>query len=318
MSKILVIGGSGFIGRHIVSLLVGQGHDVVVPTRRRERAKHLFLLPTVDVLEADIHDRKTLVRLALGCDAVINLLGVLHSRPGTPPAAWGPAFARAHVELPKTLTAACREAGVRRVLHMSALKARPDAPSEYLRSKGEGESWVLAQQKDLDVTVFRPSVVFGPEDRFLNMFAAIARRLPVIFLGCAQARFQPVYVGDVARALHASLWDRGAYGQAYDLCGPQVYTLRELMAYAARASGHPRWIVNLRPGFAYAQAWLLELLPGRLMSRDNFRSMQVDSVSDAPMPFGIRPTPLAAIASAYLRGTSPRSRYPTFRYRAGR
>jgi NADH dehydrogenase len=222
------------------------------------------------------------------------------------------------VELPKKLTAACREAGVRRLLHMSALPARSDGPSEYLRSKGDGEAWVLAQQKDLDVTVFRPSVVFGPEDRFLNLFASLARKLPVIFLGCPQARFRPVYVGDVARALCASLWDHRSYGRAYDLCGPQEYTLRELVAYAARESGHPRFIINLRPGFAYAQAWLLELLPGRLMSRDNFRSLQADSVSDEPMPFGIRAQALTAIAPVYLRGAYPRSRYQLFRYRAGR
>ena len=318
MSKILVLGGSGFIGRHLVSLLVEQGHDIVVPTRQRDRAKHLILLPTVDVVEADIFDRDSLLGLMSGCDAVINLVGVLHSRRARKGQAFGRDFARVHVELPQLIVGCCRELGVGRLLQMSALNARPDGPSEYLRSKGEGEAWVLAQQDTLAVTVFRPSVVFGPEDRFLNLFAHLANWMPVIFLGCAGARFAPVYVGDVAQAFAAALWRHDSYGRAFDLCGPRVYTLRELVALAARESGHRRPIFGLRPGMAVAQAWALELAPGKLMSRDNVYSMREDSVSDAPFPFGLRPTALAAVAPLYLRGATPRSRYPSFRFKAGR
>lgn len=315
MGRILVLGGSGFIGRHVVARLAAAGHAVLVPTRQRERAKHLITLPTVEVVEADIFDAKTLNGLARGCSAVVNLVGVLHSRPGKP---WGPQFGRAHVELPRLVLAACREAGVRRLLHMSALCARTDAPSEYLRSKGEGEAWLLAQQMDFDITVFRPSVVFGPEDRFLNLFATLARCTPIFVLGSSEARFQPVYVGDVAEAMVRSLNDRGSFGKAWDLAGPKVYTLRELVKFAARESGRPRWVYGLSRGFAFAQAWALELLPFKLLSRDNFRSMQVDNVSAQPLPYGIQPTALETVAPQYLRGAQTKQRYPLFRFYAGR
>lgn len=318
MPKILVLGGSGFVGRHIVRRLVDDHCEVVVPTRTRERAKHLIMLPTVDVVQANIHHPATLARLMRGCDAVINLVGILQSRPAKSGTPYGPQFALAHVELPKKITTACRETGVSRLVHMSALKARPDGESEYLRSKGEGEAWVLAQQNDLAVTVFRPSVIFGAEDRFLNLFAALQRWFPVLFLGCAGARFQPVFVEDVSRCFVAALSDTASHGHSYDLAGPGVYTLRELVELAGRESGHARWVFPLSRQLSYLQAWIMECVPGAPLSRDNFRSMQVDNTSNSPMPFGLTPTPLEAVAPGYLRHDDPRSRYSAFRYRAGR
>jgi NADH dehydrogenase len=315
MNRICVIGGSGFIGRHIVELLVREEYSVIVPARRRERAKHLITLPTVDVVEADVHDPAALERLFARADAVINLVGILQSRPGSP---YGPDFARAHVELPQKIVAACRQAGVRRLVHMSALKASPDAPSGYLRSKADGEAAVIAARGVIDETIFRPSVVFGPEDKFLNTFAQLQKIFPVVPLACPDAQFQPVYVEDVARCFVASLEREESYGHAYELAGPKVYTLRELVEYAGLVSGHPRRIIGLSDNLSYLQARFMELLPMEIMSRDNYYSMQVPNTSAAPLPFGLEATPLEAVAPVYLKGYYPRSRYSKFRYYAGR
>jgi uncharacterized protein YbjT (DUF2867 family) len=306
--NILVLGGSGFVGRHLVAALVARGARVTVPSRRRERARYLLPLPTVDVVECDVSRRETLSALVAGRDAVVNLVGILH----------GPGFARAHVELPQALAAACREHGVRRVLHMSALGASPEAPSEYLRTKGAGEEAVLGAGA-LDATVFRPSVIFGPEDSFLNLFATLAKLMPVLFLACPQARFQPVYVRDVASVMVAGLAETRAFGKAYDLCGPKVYTLRELVEAVCRFTGRRRPVLGLPDSLSYLQALLLELAPGEpLMTRDNLRSMQVPSTCDCALPFGVAPQALEALAPAWLSRLGPRQRYPVFRWRARR
>jgi len=279
-----------------------------VPSRHRERAKHLILLPTVDVVETDVLGPGVLARLAAGKQAVINLVGILHGD-----------FQRAHVELPQGVVNACRTAGVKRLLHMSALGASRDAPSEYLRSKAMGEAAVLAAS-DLEVTVFRPSVVFGPEDRFLNLFAQLSRFLPVLALACPGAQFQPVYVGDVAQVMAAALGEKETFGRRFDLCGPRRYTLRELMDYVCAVTGRHRMVVGLPQWASLAQAWLLEHLPGKLMTRDNVRSMEVPNVctdASAVVP-GLVPQALEAIAPSYLAPSGPRERYPQLRWRARR
>jgi NADH dehydrogenase len=275
----------------------------------------------VDVVECDIGAPGVLERLAAGRDALVNLVGILHSRRGRPdergPNDYGPDFARVHVELPQAIVRACRAAGVRRLLHMSALAASPQAPSEYLRSKAIGEQAVLASE-DLDVTVFRPSVVFGPEDRFLNMFATLARFMLVLAPPCPEAKFQPVYVGDVTEAMLAALEDPDSRGKRYDLCGPRVYALKELIEYVCAVTGHARLVLALPDFVSYLQARLMEWTPGPLMTRDNYYSMQVPNVCGCAFPFGIEPQALETVAPAWLAHAAPRERYPRLRWRARR
>lgn len=309
-SLITVLGGSGFVGRHLCQALAARGYRVRVPTRNRERAKALILLPTVDVVEADVHDPRALKAAITGCDAVVNLVGVLHDGRGRR------SFAGAHVELARTVVAACEAAGVRRLLHMSALAAAPDAPSAYLRSKGEAER--IVRESGLDWTIFRPSVIFGPDDSFLSLFACLSRLMPVLALASPNAKFQPVYAGDVAEAFVRALGERSSYGHSFDLAGPRRYTLRELVAWVGRVTGRPRPIIGLNQALSYCQALAMECLPVKLMTRDNLRSMAVDNVSEQLFPFGIRPQALEAVAPSWLREDNPRMVYDRMRSRAGR
>ena len=321
IDDVLVVGGAGFIGHHVCAELARHGIKLTVPARRRERAKDLILLPTVDVVEADVNQPGVLERLVRNKQAVINLVGILHGRRGRAaergPNDYGPDFASAHVELPQAIVAACRATGVRRLIHVSAIGASPQAPSQYLRSKGIGEQVVLAAE-DLDVTVFRPSVVFGPEDRFLNTFARLAGFLPVLAIPCPEARFQPVYVRDVARAIALSLDDMVSHGWRYDLGGPRQYTLKELVELVCRITGRSRWVVGLPDRLARLQAWALEMVPGELMSRDNLDSMKLPSVTSAPFPFGLQPEAVEAVVPSYLPPVDPFELYPALRLRRRR
>jgi uncharacterized protein YbjT (DUF2867 family) len=322
-SRILVLGGSGFIGTHVVSRLSAQGLRVLVPTRHRERARHLILLPTVDVVEVDLYRPGALAALVEGCDAVVNLVGVLQGRAGGKADPWGPDFGRAHIDLPAALVEACRQRKVRRLVHVSALGVtdggKNTLPSRYLRSKAAGEE-KIRQARDLDWTILRPSVVFGAEDAFLNLFAKIQRFLPVLALAKAEARFQPVWVGDVAQAVVNVLDSVATHGRTYALAGPEVFTLRQLVQLAGTWSGHPRPILSLPAGLGRLTALLMELAPGKpLMTRDNLDSMTVDNVSARPVDpdLGIVPGSLRAMGPSLLGG-GPEARYDDWRAHARR
>jgi uncharacterized protein YbjT (DUF2867 family) len=273
LHRILVLGGSGFVGRHLVARLIGEGHAVRVPTRRPERHRDLRVMPELELLEADVHAPDALDRLTAGCDAVINLVGILNERGRD-----GSGFRVAHTELTIKALRAAEACGVKRFVQMSALKAdMQDPPSHYLRSKQAAEQAVFSASA-FPVTVFRPSVIFGPEDSFMNRFADLLRIAPFMPLARADARFAPVYVGDVVEHFVSCLHNPDTYGKGYELCGPRIYTLEELVRYAGRVTGHRRAVLPL-PGWAgKLQASIFEYVPGKPLSRDNLASLSVDSI----------------------------------------
>ncbi len=312
--NICMVGGTGFVGRALGEHLTEHGGDIRVITRRRTAATRLLVLPTIDVRVGDPHDEEVLTRHFEGMDAVVNLAGILHQRGSA-------TFQSVHVDLPRKIVNACRAAGVARLVHLSALGASESAPSEYLRSKAQGEKAVRQGVADaLGVTIFRPSVIFGADDRFLNLFAKLVRVFPVIPLGGAGARFQPVWVEDVARAMAHAIRDHGTSGRTYSLCGPRAYTLEQIVTFIAAITGKRRLVVALPPWAAKLQAAVFEHLPGKLITRDNLRSMSADNVCEGPFPaaFGFLPAAMEAIVPEYLADASLKGRYRYYRYRAGR
>ena len=317
MSNILVLGGTGFVGRSVCARLVTRagaaGGCVAVATRRAASAKHIQLLPTVEIIEADVHDPVQLNRLVHGRDAVVNLVAILHGSEAQ--------FQRVHVDLPRKLAQACVENGIRRVVHISALGAGESAPSRYLRSKAAGEAVLKAAR--LDLSLLRPSVIYGEADQFLNLLARLQSLLPVLPLAGANARFQPVWVEDVALAVQRCLEDPQSIGVTLECVGPTAHTLGELATLAGRWSGHPRPVFALPAGLARMQAWAMECLPGiPLMSRDNLDSMRVPSIAGEQWPglerLGIRPSAMEAVVPLYLRASQGLARLDPLRAKARR
>jgi NADH dehydrogenase len=297
IGRVLVVGGSGFLGSRVVAKLAARGIAVLVPTRRRERAKHLILLPTVAVVEADVHDDATLARLCAGQDAVVSLVGILKGGTGRP---YGQGFARAHAELPGRIGRAAAAAGVSRLVHVSALKAGADAPSGYLRSKAAGEHKLRSAFPG--AAILRPSVIFGEGDAFLNRFAGLLKLAPVVPLAAPDALFQPVSVDNVADAVVEALLRPEAAGQTYDLCGPRIYSLRQLVEYVGELTGRRRPVIGLSPVASYVQATVMEMVGGP-MTRDNLASMSLPSTctEGGCLPFGLVPQALETLAPGYLR-----------------
>ncbi len=316
MNKVLVLGGTGFVGRSVCERLV-EAHAgaglVRVPTRRLQHAIRVRALPTVEVVQANVHDDSALAGLLMGVDAVVNLVAILHGSADD--------FGRVHVQLPQRLARACKVAGVQRLVHVSALGVGPQAPSNYLRSKTAGEAALHAA--GLDLTLLRPSVIFGAEDRFLNVFAQLQSVAPLMPLAGSDARFQPVWVEDVAGAVVHCLSHADTVGEVYECTGPTVYTLSQLVRLAGRWSGHERPQIPL-PAFAgRLQAMVMELLPGEpLMSRDNVDSMKQPNVASGQVPglqaLGITATALEAVGPGYLGRYAGRARMERWRAGAGR
>jgi uncharacterized protein YbjT (DUF2867 family) len=320
--KIIVLGGSGFIGRHVCEKLIAAGHSVTVPTRNVGQCKHLQMLPGLQLLRCDVHDAAQLAAGTAGHEVLVNLVAVLHGSEQR--------FEQVHVELPRNIVAACKAAAASgptpRIVHVSALGAALDAPSMYQRSKARGEAVLAAS--GLDFAMLRPSVVFGAEDKLLNLFVGLQKLAPIVPLAGADTQFQPVWVEDVAQAVvvlaadaryskHSCSRDTSlgyspkvhkndvAQQATYEACGPEVLTLRDLFAIAGQCAGAKRAILPLPMRIARLQAWVMEHLPGEpLMSRDNLESMKVPNTASGQYPglaeLGITPSNVHAIAPTYL------------------
>jgi uncharacterized protein YbjT (DUF2867 family) len=315
--RVLLLGGSGFVGRNLAALLRKQGYTIRVPTRDRQRSRDLLVMPEVELIAADVHDEPTLTRLLHGCSAAINLVGILNERGHD-----GSGFEHVHVALAQKLTRACRRVGVPRLLQMSALKADAErGPSHYLRSKGRAER-VIASESGGEVlyTIFRPSVIFGPEDSFINRFARLLRLLPLLPLPRAGARFAPVFVDDVAAAFAAALADPRTASSTYELCGPDILTLEEIVRFVRGLLGVRRPIIPLPDALGNAQAWVGEyLLPGKPLSIDNFKSLGVASVCGGnPPPFALQPQSMLAVVPTYLGPESSEQQLARLRQSARR
>jgi uncharacterized protein YbjT (DUF2867 family) len=314
--SIAVLGGTGFLGTRLVARLIKNGHRVTVLSRDRELHKHLLVLPGLTLENCDIYQEAQLSEWFRGQDVVINLVGILNER-----GFGGGGFRRAHLELTRTVLQAVRSAGATRLLQISALGAAPDAPSYYLRSKGQAEKLIHEQHSSLDWTIFRPAVMFGPGDSFLNRFAGLLGAIPVAFpLARPNARLQPVLVDDVVEALLHCLHGGACSKRTYELGGPQIYTLREIVELVAKLAGHRRLIVGLPDFVGWLQGFFMNFVPGRPFSTDNYRSLTVDSVcsEDGLGKLGIRPHSMVASARQFLGSLEDNARLSQSRAAAGR
>ncbi|HEX3950651.1 MAG TPA: complex I NDUFA9 subunit family protein [Steroidobacteraceae bacterium] len=315
-SSIVVLGGTGFLGTRLVARLIKDGHSVTVLSRDREQHKHLLVLPGLTLENCDVYQEPQLSERFRGKDVVINLIGILNER-----GFGGAGFRRAHTELTQHVLLAAKSAGIARLLQVSALKASPDAPSHYLRSKGEAEK-LIREQSAVDWTIFQPSLMFGRGDSFLNRFAGLLAAIPWIFpLARPNARLQPVSVDDVVDALLLCLHGGAGSHQTYELGGPQVYSLREVVALVAKLTRKRRWIIGLPNVIGRLQAFFMNFVPGRPFSGDNYRTLGIDSVvckEDGFARLGIKPKSMAAAARLFLGAQEDNARLSQNRAAAGR
>jgi NADH dehydrogenase len=314
--SICILGGTGFIGTRLVARLLNDGHRVTVLTRNREQHRDLRVLPGLVLENCDVYDAAALAERFRGQEVVVNLIGILNER-----GFGGSGFRRTHTELTRGALQAARSAGVARLLQMSSLGAAVDAPSYYLRSKGEAERLIQSDSGQVDWTIFKPSVIFGPGDSFLNRFAALLGALPLVFpLAKPNAQLQPVFVDDVVEAFVRCLHGGASSRQIYELGGPQRYSLREIVAFVAKITGRRRLIVGLPDAIARLQALVMDFVPGKPFSSDNYRSLTVDSVcrEDGFARLGIKPQSMNGAARQYLGADEDNARLSRDRAAVGR
>lgn len=295
--RLVLTGATGFLGGHLLAKLSSLGHECRVLTRTDKQAALQRQFPGVTFQATDLSSPRDLESALQGADGVINLIGILNEK------VWergGAGFRAAHVAPVAALVDACGQSHIRRFIQVSALNAGK-GNSYYLQSKGEAEN-ILRSADHIDETIVQPAVIFGPGDSFFNRFAALLRFAPVLPLACPNAKMQPVWVEDVVTAIGLCLDHRATAGKTLELVGPEVFSLRQLVEKTAEFKGWQRTIVGLPDWLAYSQAVIMNFVPGRPFSTDNFHSLQIDSVSqhNALVDLGIHPTSINDIVPSYL------------------
>ena len=306
--RIVLIGASGFFGGHLLRALTNDHHQCVVLTRDAVRRGSVDMLPGVKLVQADIYDPDVLVEQFSGAGAVVSMAGILNESGGG-----GKGFHKVHVELVEGIVEACQKAGVTRLLHLSALNAGKGS-SHYLKSKGEAEA-LLRSVDDINVTIFEPSVIFGRGDEFFNRFASMLKTSPVMPLACPKARLQPVFAGDVASVMTASLDDPMTWGKSYELGGPQVFTLKELVKWTAKTLGLRSYVIGLPGPLSATMAMMMNLVPGKPFSWDNYQSLKTDNTSSQNgfAYFHVDPMAIDLVVPAYLTGSARQRRLQALR-----
>jgi len=271
---ISILGGSGFVGTELCTRLLQDNVKIKLLTRDISSCTHFTSVANITIVCVRDYTTESLVESIKGSDTVINLIGILNETGHN-----GKQFYDVHTGITQNALHACQQLGIKRYLQLSALNANVDGPSHYLRSKGQAEQHLLTHCDDVAVSIFQPSVIFGENDSFLNRFTSLLKFIPIVFpLACADAKFSPVYVGDVIKTMIDSIDDPSSHSQIYPLCGPNTYTLKQLVEYTAKISGHRCKVISLPPALSKIQAYVFEFVPGKPLSIDNYHSLQVDSV----------------------------------------
>lgn len=292
--KICILGGTGFVGRSLISALSKENYTITVITRDFDKNKDLAIYPNLKLIQEDVYNEKRMLEVSKSHDVLINLIGILNEKGFR-----GKGFYLAHSKIARIILNVCKQNRIKRILHMSALNADPGGSSHYLRTKGEAESFLHTYgERFADVTSFRPSVIFGTEDSFINRFSDLLKFIPFVFpLACAQTRFAPVYVGDLVNFMKDSIDDVSSFNKKIDICGPKIYTLEEIVKIVIDVKGYSTRVIPLNNALSKFQAVMMEFLPGKPFSIDNFNSCLVDSISESGMKFK---TELESVIKQYL------------------
>lgn len=292
--KICILGGTGFVGRSLINALSKENYTFTVITRDFDKNKDLAIYPNLKLIQEDVYNEKRMLEVSKSHDVLINLIGILNEKGFR-----GKGFYLAHSKIARIILNVCKQNRIKRILHMSALNADPGGSSHYLRTKGEAESFLHTYgERFADVTSFRPSVIFGTEDSFINRFSNLLKIIPFVFpLACAQTRFAPVYVGDLVNFMKNSIDDVSSFNKKIDICGPKIYTLEEIVKIVIEVKGYSTKVIPLNNALSKFQAVIMEFLPGKPFSIDNFNSCLVDSISESGLKFK---TELESVIKQYL------------------